>query len=51
MSCKKISDSKYIVDAINLGWTMKWQSYGWYKSAKSKHRPVQINDKEPCKRR
>lgn len=28
------SDSKYLVDAINLGWAQKWRSTGWIKSDK-----------------
>lgn len=28
------SDSKYLVDAINLGWAEKWKSKGWMRTAK-----------------
>jgi len=30
-SCKVdlYSDSKYLVDSVNLGWIKKWQSNGW----------------------
>ncbi|NLL40015.1 MAG: ribonuclease HI [Clostridiales bacterium] len=30
------SDSKYIVDSINLGWAEKWQKNDWMKSKKEK---------------
>lgn len=29
-----ISDSKYVVDAINKGWVYSWESNGWLKSDK-----------------
>ncbi|MBQ7376951.1 MAG: ribonuclease HI [Clostridia bacterium] len=28
------SDSKYLVDAINLGWAAAWRARGWRRSAK-----------------
>ncbi len=28
------SDSKYLVDAINLGWAEKWKAKGWMRTAK-----------------
>lgn len=28
------SDSKYIVDAINLGWVFKWQKNNWKRNSK-----------------
>lgn len=28
------SDSKYLVDAINLGWTLSWKQNGWRKADK-----------------
>ncbi len=28
------SDSKYLVDAVNLGWARSWQKNGWRKSDK-----------------
>ncbi len=28
------SDSKYIVDAVNLGWAEKWNKHGWKRSNK-----------------
>lgn len=37
------SDSKYIVNAMNQGWVLKWKSAGWYKSRKSKKRPANID--------
>jgi len=30
------SDSKYLVDAINLGWVEKWKSNGWMRNKKEK---------------
>lgn len=30
------SDSKYLVDGINLGWAKKWKKNGWIKSDKKK---------------
>mgnify|MGYP004615024373 CR=1 FL=1 len=29
------SDSKYVIDALNLGWAASWQKNGWKKSDKS----------------
>lgn len=29
------SDSKYIVDAMNLGWAVKWRAAGWMRGKKS----------------
>jgi ribonuclease HI len=28
------SDSKYLVDAVNLGWAKKWQANGWKRNQK-----------------
>lgn len=28
------SDSKYVIDALNLGWAEKWKSCGWRKADK-----------------
>ena len=28
------SDSKYLVDAVNLGWAKKWQANGWKRNSK-----------------
>lgn len=28
------SDSKYVIDALNLGWAVSWQKKGWIKSDK-----------------
>ncbi len=33
---KLFTDSKYIADAINKGWTDTWQANGWRKSDKGK---------------
>ena len=30
------SDSKYVVDAINLGWAEKWQKNGWKRNKSEK---------------
>lgn len=30
------SDSKYIVDAVNLGWAKKWQQNNWMRNKKEK---------------
>lgn len=30
-----ISDSKYVLDALSLGWAKKWQQNGWRRSNKS----------------
>ena len=30
------SDSKYLVDGINLGWAKKWQAQGWMRNKKEK---------------
>ncbi len=30
------SDSKYIVDAINKGWAVKWKKNNWYRNKKEK---------------
>ncbi|MDQ2086608.1 ribonuclease HI [Herbivorax sp. ANBcel31] len=42
-SVKVFSDSKYIVDAINLGWMDRWKRFGWYKNAKRNARPKNID--------
>ncbi len=30
------SDSKYVIDALNLGWAEKWRSNGWMRTKKDK---------------
>jgi ribonuclease HI len=30
------TDSKYVADAINLGWAKKWQANGWMRNKKEK---------------
>lgn len=40
---KVYSDSKYIVDAINLGWVDKWQRFGWYRDAKRKSKAKNVD--------
>ena len=42
-SVKVYSDSKYIVNAINLGWVDKWKKFGWHKDAKRKSRVKNID--------
>ncbi len=32
---KLVSDSKYVIDALSLGWAKGWRSRGWKKSDKS----------------
>ncbi len=32
---KLISDSKYVIDGLSLGWAKSWRSRGWKKSDKS----------------
>ncbi len=34
-SVKLVSDSKYVIDALNLGWAKGWRSRGWKKADKS----------------
>ncbi len=36
--CKVVltTDSKYIVDAVTLGWAKKWRSQGWMRNKKEK---------------
>lgn len=41
-SIKLYSDSKYIVDAMNLGWIRKWLASGWVKSDKSPVKNVDL---------
>ena len=40
-----ISDSKYVVDAINKGWVYNWEANGWKKSDK---KPAQNVDLWEC---
>ena len=30
------SDSKYVIDALKLGWALKWQANGWMRNKKEK---------------
>ncbi len=32
---KLVSDSKYVIDGLSLGWAKGWRSRGWKKSDKS----------------
>ncbi len=32
---KLTSDSKYVIDALQLGWAKSWQAHGWKKADKS----------------
>ncbi len=36
------SDSKYLVDAIKLGWLEKWKSNGWMRTKKEKAKNVDL---------
>ncbi len=36
------SDSKYVVDAINLGWAKKWQNNNWLKSNKEEAKNIDL---------
>jgi len=36
------SDSKYLVDSINLGWLKKWQANGWKKSGSEKAKNIDL---------
>ncbi len=36
------SDSKYVVDAINLGWAKKWQKNNWLKSNKEEAKNIDL---------
>ncbi len=31
-----VTDSKYVADAVTLGWAKKWQSQGWMRNKKEK---------------
>jgi len=33
---KLVTDSKYVVDAIEKGWALRWQKNGWMRSPKEK---------------
>ncbi len=34
-SIKLVSDSKYVLDALTLGWAKSWRARGWKKADKS----------------
>ncbi|MBE7037456.1 MAG: ribonuclease HI [Ruminococcaceae bacterium] len=36
------SDSKYLVDSINLGWVKKWKNNNWKKSGKEKAKNIDL---------
>ena len=36
------SDSKYLVDAINQGWIVKWQKNDWYRTKSEKAKNVDL---------
>ena len=36
------SDSKYLVDAVNLGWAMRWQQNGWMRTKKEKAQNIDL---------
>ena len=37
-----VSDSRYVVDAIEKGWVRKWQANGWMRNKKEKARNVDL---------
>lgn len=37
------SDSKYLVDAVNLGWIEGWKKKGWYRKKKAEIRPKNLD--------
>lgn len=36
------SDSKYLVDSVNLGWIEKWRSRGWKRSGSEKAKNIDL---------
>ena len=36
------SDSKYLVDSVNLGWIEKWKANGWKRNSKEKAKNVDL---------
>ena len=36
------SDSKYLVDSVNLGWIEKWKSNGWKRNSKEKAKNIDL---------
>ncbi len=36
------SDSKYVIDAITLGWVYKWEANGWMRNKKEKAQNVDL---------
>ena len=39
------SDSKYLVDSVNLGWIEKWRSNGWKRSGSEKAKNIDLLEK------
>lgn len=37
-----VSDSRYVVDAIEKGWVRKWQANGWMRNKKEKARNADL---------
>ena len=37
-----VSDSRYVVDAIEKGWVRKWQTNGWMRNKKEKARNADL---------
>lgn len=37
-----VSDSRYVVDAIEKGWARKWQANGWMRNKKEKAKNVDL---------
>ena len=43
------SDSKYVVDAIEKGWVIKWKQNGWMRNKKEKAKKDLLRQKKPLK--
>jgi ribonuclease HI len=39
---KVVSDSRYVVDAVEKGWVRKWQANGWMRNKKERARNVDL---------
>lgn len=42
------SDSKYLVDSVNLGWLKKWQSNGWRKRGSEMAKNIDLLERLSC---
>ena len=49
-SCKVdlYSDSKYLVDSVNLGWIKKWQSNGWKRKGSEMAKNIDLLKRLVC---